>query len=50
VPDIGFTGSAGAYPARILAPTLGMTAAELPALPAMPSDLLLVDKRNPVDP
>jgi oxalate decarboxylase len=50
VHDIGYTGSAGAYPPRILAPTLGMTAAELPPLPPMPSDLLLVEKRNPLDP
>jgi oxalate decarboxylase len=49
VRDIGYTGSAGAYPARILAPTLGMTAAALPALPPMPADLLIVEKRNPVD-
>jgi oxalate decarboxylase len=49
VRDIGYTGAAGAYPRRVLAPTLGMTAAELPSLPAMPSDLLIVEKRNPVD-
>jgi oxalate decarboxylase len=50
VRDIGYTGSAGAYPRRILAPTLGMAAAELPELPPMPEDLLIVEKRNPVDP
>jgi len=50
VRDIGYTGSAGAMPRRILAPTLGMAAAALPALPPMPSDLLLVEKRNPLDP
>ena len=49
VRDIGFTGSAGAYPRRILAPTLGMAAADLPQLPPMPEDLLIVDKRNPLD-
>ena len=48
--DIGYTGSADAYPRRILAPTLGMPAAALPSLPPMPSDLLIVEKRNPVDP
>jgi oxalate decarboxylase len=50
VRDIGYTGSAGAFPRRILAPTLGMPADELPELPPMPSDLLIVEKRNPVDP
>ena len=50
VRDIGYTGGAGAYPRRILAPTLGMSAATLPSLPPMPSDLLIVEKRNPVDP
>jgi oxalate decarboxylase len=50
VPDIGYTGSAGSLPRRILAPTLGMSADRLPELPSMPSDLLIVDKRNPVDP
>ena len=50
VRDIGYTGGAGAYPRRILAPTLGMPAEALPPLPPMPSDLLIVEKRNPVDP
>jgi oxalate decarboxylase len=50
VRDIGYTGSAGALPRRVLAPTLGMRAAELPELPPMPEDLLIVEKRNPVDP
>jgi oxalate decarboxylase len=50
VRDIGYTGGAGAYPTRILAPTLGMPAATFPPLPPMPSDLLIVEKRNPVDP
>ena len=50
VRDIGYTGGAGAFPTRILAPTLGIPAAEFPPLPAMPSDLLIVEKRNPVDP
>ncbi len=50
VRDIGYTGSTGAYPPRILAPTLGMAAGDLPELPPMPDDLLLVKKRNPVDP
>ena len=50
VRDIGYTGGAGAYPRRILAPTLGIPAAEFPPLPPMPSDLLIVEKRNPVDP
>ena len=50
VRDIGYTGGADAYPRRILAPTLGMPAAALSSLPPMPSDLLIVEKRNPVDP
>jgi oxalate decarboxylase len=50
VRDIGYTGGAEAYPHRILAPTLGMPAAALASLPPMPSDLLIVEKRNPVDP
>jgi oxalate decarboxylase len=50
VPDIGYTGSAGSLPRRILAPTLGMELEALPELPAMPSDLLIVEKRNSVDP
>ena len=50
VHDIGYTGGAGAYPPRILAPTLGMSATGFPSLPPMPSDLLIVEKRNPVDP
>lgn len=50
VHDIGYTGGAGAYPRRILAPTVGLAADALPPLPAMPSDLLIVAKRNPVDP
>jgi len=49
VRDIGYTGSAGAIPTRILAPTLGMSGGEMPGLPEMPSDLLVVEKRNPVD-
>ncbi|MGO9789304.1 MAG: cupin domain-containing protein [Solirubrobacteraceae bacterium] len=50
VHDIGYTGGAGAYPRRILAPTLSMSASAFPSLPPMPSDLLIVEKRNPVDP
>ncbi|HTZ87249.1 MAG TPA: cupin domain-containing protein [Solirubrobacteraceae bacterium] len=50
VRDIGYTGSADAIPRRILAPTLGLDPAALPQLPPMPSDLLIVEKRNPVDP
>ncbi|HUA73821.1 MAG TPA: cupin domain-containing protein [Solirubrobacteraceae bacterium] len=50
VHDIGYTGSAGALARRVLAPTLGLSAAELPELPEMPADLLIVEKRNPVDP
>lgn len=49
VRDIGYTGSAGALPARVLAPTLGMGVDGLPRLPPMPADLLIVEKRNPVD-
>ncbi len=50
VHDIGYTGSAGATPRRILGPTLGLAADALPELPPMPADLLIVEKRNPVDP
>jgi oxalate decarboxylase len=50
VRDIGYTGSAGAYPRRILAPTLAMTATTMPQLREMPDDLLIVEKRNPLDP
>jgi oxalate decarboxylase len=49
VHDIGYTGSAGALPRRVLAPTFGVSAEALPELPEMPSDLLIVQKRNPVD-
>jgi len=50
VRDIGYTGGAGAYPRRILAPTLGMASDALPQLPPMPGDLLIVEKRNQLDP
>ncbi len=50
VRDIGFTGGAAAYPRPILAPTLGITATTFPQFPPMPSDSLIVEKLNPVDP
>jgi oxalate decarboxylase len=50
VHDIGYTGSAGALPRRVLGPTLGIDVQALPELPEMPADLLIVEKRNPVDP
>lgn len=43
--DIGFTGALAALPRRIIAPTLGCTE-ELPAVPAYPADLLVVEKIN----
>lgn len=50
VRDIGYTGGAGAFPTRVLAPTVGIPADSFPPVPPMPEDLLIVQKRNPVDP
>lgn len=47
--DIGFTGGLPAFPSRIVAPTIGCNAASLPKIPDYPSDLLLVEKVNPVE-
>jgi oxalate decarboxylase len=47
VRDIGFTNGAGTYPRRVLAPTAHMATAALPLFPPMPSDLLIVENRNP---
>ena len=44
--DIGFTGALAALPRRIIAPTLGCTEETLPAVPAYPADLLVVEKIN----
>lgn len=46
--DIGYTGGIAAFPRRIVAPTLGTTAAALPSYPEYPADLLIVAKSNPV--
>ena len=46
--DIGYTGGIAAFPRRVVAPTLGTTAAALPAYPEYPADLLIVGKSNPV--
>ncbi len=48
--DIGFTGGFSAFPKRIVAPTLGITAKEFPNLLKYSSDKILVTKRNPVAP
>lgn len=48
--DIGFTGSFSSLPARIMAPTLGLSPDQLPEIRFVDEDLMLVDKVNPVDP
>ena len=48
VQDIGLTGAIPAFPDRIVGPTLGIKDAELPEIPALPSDELIVRKVNPV--
>jgi oxalate decarboxylase len=48
--DIGYTGGIPAFPRRIVAPTLGMTAETLPRYPEAPADAMIVAKRNPVAP
>ena len=50
VQDIGFTGALPAFPARLIAPTLGLTGNQAARIPRLPSDLLLVHKGNPVEP
>jgi oxalate decarboxylase len=45
--DIGYTGGIPAFPRRIVAPTLGTTAAALPRYPEVPADLLIVGTTNP---
>lgn len=48
--DIGYTGGIPTFPRRIVAPTLGVTEAELPRYPDVASDAMIVRKRNPVAP
>lgn len=48
--DIGYRASATAYSREVLAATFGMPVADLPELPFTPSDPLIVDRINPVDP
>ncbi len=50
VQDIGFTGAIPGFPDRIMGPTLGLTAEQVARIPRLPSDLLVVEKVNPVDP
>jgi oxalate decarboxylase len=49
VQDIGFTGSIPAMPARVTGPTLGLAPEQVARIPRLPSDLLLVNKVNPVE-
>jgi oxalate decarboxylase len=46
--DIGYTGALAGFPPRIVAPTIGSTVATLPKIPEYPTDLLLVEKVNPI--
>jgi len=48
--DIGYRASASAYSREVIAATLGVPVAELPELPFTPSDPLIVDRINPLDP
>lgn len=48
VQDIGFTGAIPAFSDRLIAPTLGLTNEQVARIPRLPSDLLLVQKANPV--
>jgi oxalate decarboxylase len=47
VQDIGFTGAIPAFPGRIVGPTLGIADSQLPEIPVLPSDELIVGKMNP---
>lgn len=49
VQDIGFTGAIPGFPVRQMAPTLGLEDKQMAEIPKLPSDLLIVDKINPVD-
>jgi len=48
VQDIGYTGAIPAFPSRIVSPTLGIEPSQIPEIPALPSDELVVGKANPV--
>lgn len=48
VQDIGFTGAIPAFPDRLIGPTLNLDEEQLSRIPRLPSDLLLVQKANPV--
>jgi oxalate decarboxylase len=50
VQDIGFTGAIPAFPGRVMEPTLGLNDQQLADIPRLPADLLLVGKKNPVEP
>ncbi|MEX1118645.1 MAG: cupin domain-containing protein [Terrimicrobiaceae bacterium] len=49
VQDIGLTGAIPGFPARVVGPTLGITADQVSKIPKLPSDLLMVGRLNPVD-
>jgi len=49
VQDIGLTGAIPAFPVRLMGPTLGLGEKQLAKIPRLPSDLLLVRKKNPVE-
>jgi len=48
VQDIGFTGAIPGFPNRIIGPTLGIEDAQMPEIPTLPSDELIVGKVNPI--
>lgn len=49
VQDIGFTGAIPAFPDRMIAPLLGLSPEQAARIPRLPSDLLLVQKGNPIE-
>lgn len=49
VQDIGLTGGIPAFADRVIGPTLGLTENQTARIPRLPSDLLVVGKRNPLD-
>lgn len=50
VQDIGLTGAIPAFPDRLVGPTLNLSPEQLNRIPRQPSDLLLVEKVNPLTP
>ena len=49
VQDIGFTGAIPAFPSRVTGPTLRLSEEQIACIPHLPSDLLVVNKVNPLD-